>query len=943
MGSNSPRGRYDFEDIPRLNALLSHSLLIPSTLLVDDHPQYLLTDGTRDLTGDWTISSNSIALTAGNLDVGGQISVGDFANNPRNTFPVNVYASDGGYEAIRVNEVDAVRGSFLTLIRTRGTTASPTTVLTGDELGKVVFGGLTLGNVNFAFGGQISCVAGTIDDNRIDGELVFSTWENEVMADWMKIEPAGQVRIINSLKIGDDSNPGVEFDLLGNSLITLTGTGVERFKIDGNTTKIAVTGGTDIGYLLTNTFDGAFTSSPIVVGYSFQNTSEVTYTGNPLARTNVRGTQITSGWSGDFDNTGTKGIAIPTHEGLILLAEVTAGTTIKNSVAGGTAVFTNTGAMIDSVFNGTIDETDGTLTLNVKGGEFTARSSSVPVLVGTPEINYIAGDLISTIPSAFSSLGTAIGMRSAASGGDTNIGNQILAISTAGTANTGLEIGAITGATTNRAIASAGGDSHHVGSFTFGATSAPTHTVTIVGDLLVGTATILGTATGNIAIGNTFTLESLTTGDNNLATGDNTGREITEASDNCLYGRLAGGNITTSPGNVGVGFESLLTLTTGDGFNVAVGKNSMRGGAGTAAFNTAVGGSSLHSITSADGVTAVGYFAGFATSSNDGGIFLGHFAGRYQFATDRLVIDNRDRGSAAAEATDAILFGTMAATPAGQSLAVNATLTIGTSTAAAFVIGNGAAGVDYIVTVDGETNDGTYTWMEDEDHWRFNDDVALDNGEFLVMDKASGNGIKIDTSSGNATFGFADIIGDQFSRNTGATKPTLATYNGVVRAWQFGNGDEANISYHIPHDYVLGTDIHLHIHWSQTSATNTGGDIDFRYTAIYAKGHNQASGSTFTATPKTALFTSIALAGAGSNQFQHHLTEITISAATATAALFDSDDFEPDGVIELTFEMDANNLTDSVTVLDPFIHFVDIHYQSNSIIGTKSRTPDFYA
>lgn len=220
-------------------------------------------------------------------------------------------------------------------------------------------------------------------------------------------------------------------------------------------------------------------------------------------------------------------------------------------------------------------------------------------------------------------------------------------------------------------------------------------------------------------------------------------------------------------------------------------------------------------------------------------------------------------------------------------------------------------------------------------------DILPKGSAFIVIEKASGNGIKVDHST--PTFGFADIIGDQFSRNTGATKPTLATYNGVVRAWQFGNGDEANLSFHIPHDYVAGTDIHLHIHWSQTSATNTGGDIDFRYTAIYAKGHNQASGSTFTSTPKTALFTSITLTGAGSNQYQQHLTEVTISAATATAALFDRDDFEPDGVIELTFEMDANNLTDSGGVLDPFVHFVDIHYQTTSVTGTKSRTPDFYA
>ena len=69
--------------------------------------------------------------------------------------------------------------------------------------------------------------------------------------------------------------------------------------------------------------------------------------------------------------------------------------------------------------------------------------------------------------------------------------------------------------------------------------------------------------------------------------------------------------------------------------------------------------------------------------------------------------------------------------------------------------------------------------------------------------------------------------------------------------------------------------------------------------------------------------------------------EVTISAASATAALFDRNDFEPDGVIELTFEMDADNLTG--TASSPFIHFVDIHYQTSGLIGTKNRTPDFYS
>ncbi len=239
-----------------------------------------------------------------------------------------------------------------------------------------------------------------------------------------------------------------------------------------------------------------------------------------------------------------------------------------------------------------------------------------------------------------------------------------------------------------------------------------------------------------------------------------------------------------------------------------------------------------------------------------------------------------------------------------------------------------------ITTVDSDGAAGDITLAPDGD-------VKFSSGVFLVFDKASGNGIKVDTTT--PTFGFADIIGDQFSKNTGATKPTLIAYNGAVDGWQFANGDEAFMSFHIPHDYVAGTDIHLHIHWSQNAAGATGGTVDFKYTAIYAKGHNQASGSTFTATPITATFSSIDIndGASGLNQYQQFLTEVTISAAAATAALFDRDDFEPDGVIELTFEMVTTNLTGTPSL--PFVHFVDIHYQTTGLIGTKSRAPDFYA
>jgi hypothetical protein len=41
-------------------------------------------------------------------------------------------------------------------------------------------------------------------------------------------------------------------------------------------------------------------------------------------------------------------------------------------------------------------------------------------------------------------------------------------------------------------------------------------------------------------------------------------------------------------------------------------------------------------------------------------------------------------------------------------------------------IGEGGGGIDYTLTFDGETNDGILTWMEDEDYFKFNDNVNID-------------------------------------------------------------------------------------------------------------------------------------------------------------------------------------------------------------------------
>jgi len=48
-------------------------------------------------------------------------------------------------------------------------------------------------------------------------------------------------------------------------------------------------------------------------------------------------------------------------------------------------------------------------------------------------------------------------------------------------------------------------------------------------------------------------------------------------------------------------------------------------------------------------------------------------------------------------------------------------------------IGDGAIGIDYSITFDGETNDGIFTWMENEDYFAFSDDILLNTDEKIYF------------------------------------------------------------------------------------------------------------------------------------------------------------------------------------------------------------------
>ena len=92
----------------------------------------------------------------------------------------------------------------------------------------------------------------------------------------------------------------------------------------------------------------------------------------------------------------------------------------------------------------------------------------------------------------------------------------------------------------------------------------------------------------------------------------------------------------------------------------------------------------------------------------------------------------------------------------------------------AITIGAATAGTDITVTFDGESNDGVLLWMEDEDDFKFNDDIMVIDNETLIFGSDSDWTIKYDES------GDDDLVltGSDISvESSTSAKPILSIFN----------------------------------------------------------------------------------------------------------------------------------------------------------------------
>ena len=208
--------------------------------------------------------------------------------------------------------------------------------------------------------------------------------------------------------------------------------------------------------------------------------------------------------------------------------------------------------------------------------------------------------------------------------------------------------------------------------------------------------------------------------------------------------------------------------------------------------------------------------------------------------------------------------------------------------------------------------------------------VSLTGG--VVMPKASGAGIKVDTAA--PTFGWKDLIGIVHPKAVGAGSPTRAVYmGGSVGQYAFAVNDVCDFEFHIPHDHVPGTAVYFHVHWSHTG-TAISGDAVFTVYHTYSKGHNQAIFPAEKSVTVTHTTTDIAT----TPRYRHRIDEVLLSTAGGSGSLMDTALLEPDGLILAMVKLTT---LPTITGGSLFIHLCDLHYQSTGM-ATKQKAPDFY-
>jgi len=195
--------------------------------------------------------------------------------------------------------------------------------------------------------------------------------------------------------------------------------------------------------------------------------------------------------------------------------------------------------------------------------------------------------------------------------------------------------------------------------------------------------------------------------------------------------------------------------------------------------------------------------------------------------------------------------------------------------------------------------------------------------------KTAGKGIQVDE-----TWSWRDLEGPIKPKAGGAGSPTWTTWSGNIKEWAFVVNDIVDTKFHWPHDWVPGTDIYIHVHWSH-NGTAISGTFTMDHRHKWGKGHGQSAYDAEKTISTTVSVTNIA----GHPALTTFITEVQLSAASPSASQIDTDNLEADGLLKISSILSAKP---TITGGSLFVEYIDIHYQSSNV-GTKNKAPNFHA
>ncbi len=175
----------------------------------------------------------------------------------------------------------------------------------------------------------------------------------------------------------------------------------------------------------------------------------------------------------------------------------------------------------------------------------------------------------------------------------------------------------------------------------------------------------------NFALG-TNSLNALTSGYNNTVIGIDAASNLTTGYRNVILGSTAGVQGTNTRDSVIIG-TSAGTWAGGVG-NVIIGYVAGMGSTPEATYNTStIVGYSAGAVNKGGDNTFLGAYSGISNTTGTKNLFLGIDSGYRQTTLSNLLIVSTQRfADVATELTNSILYGVMAATPAAQTLRINA-------------------------------------------------------------------------------------------------------------------------------------------------------------------------------------------------------------------------------------------------------------------------------